>query len=54
MYNKGDQVIFNPKNPMLRWAAGMRIVKKVLEDGLVQLECGNVVLLARFGELTKI
>lgn len=54
MYQPGDTVFFTPKNPMLNWAAGMRIVKKVLEDGLVQLECGNVVLLARFGELTKI
>ncbi len=54
MYNKGDKVIFNTKNPLLNWAAGPRIVKQVREDGLVQLECGNVVLLARVGELTKI
>lgn len=49
-YLTGDTVRFTPNCPSLSWAAGMRTVKG-LENGMVNLECGDVKLLARDAEL---
>ena len=54
MYKPGDLVLFTPTEPTLKYAAGIRTVKQMRGAGWVQLECGNVVLLARVDELTKI
>lgn len=54
MYHPGDLVLFTPKNLEYADFAGKRIVKQVTFDGLIQLECGNIVLLAMADELTKL
>lgn len=54
MFQPGDRVLFTPTEPTLNYAAGIRTVKRMRGAGWVQLECGNVVLLARVDELTKI
>ena len=54
MYQPGDLVLFTPTEPTLQYAAGIRTVKRMRGAGWVQLECGNVVLLARLDELTKL
>ena len=54
MYQPGDRVLFTPKNPRLEWAAGNKVVKYDHGGGVIQLECGNIVLLARADELTKL
>ena len=54
MYQPGDRVLFTPTEPTLNYAAGIRTVKRMRGAGWVQLECGNVVLLARLDELTRL
>ena len=54
MFQPGDKVRFTPTEPTLNYAAGIRTVKRMRGAGWVQLECGNVVLLARVDELTKL
>ena len=54
MFNIGDKVRFTPKNQAMKDFAGIRKVKRMAHSGFVQLECGDIVLLARVDELTKL
>ncbi len=54
MYQPGDKVRFTPTEPTLQYAAGIRTVKRMRGAGWVELECGNVVLLARLDEIKKL
>ena len=54
MFQPGDLVFFTPTEPTLQYYSGIRTVKRMRGAGWVQLECGNVVLLARLDELTKL
>jgi hypothetical protein len=52
-FQPGDRVIFTPTNPAISWAAGERTVLAV-EGEFVKLFCGDIRLVARANELTKI
>jgi hypothetical protein len=52
-FQPNDRVIFTPTNPALNWAAGERTVLAV-EGEFVKLKCGNIRLVAKISELTKI
>ena len=49
----GDRVLYTPTNPELNWAAGERTALEV-EGDWVKLKCGNIRLVAKISELTKI
>lgn len=54
MYKPGDLVRFTPTDQTLNWAAGIRKVKFMRNSKWVQLECGDIVLIASVDELTKL
>lgn len=52
-FSPGEIVYFTPSNEATAWAKGRRRVVQVLGD-YVQLECGNIKLLATVAELKKV
>ena len=53
LFNPGDIVYFTPSNESTAWAKGRRRVLRVLGE-YIQLECGNIKLLATVEELKKV